>query len=344
MGSKSLQFASFRPSAYVAGPRKLRRAARWSLPFPRIARFLRAWRRMKSKSYTLFIAANDSGGVRRLRIPLYLLHVLLALAVVGGLTVIFAAGSYSRMLWKVTNYNTLRREQTSLKKQYLDLQSQVKDTNERLTSLQSLASEVAMAYGITNLRQTPFAITDSYQGPETQFRQSVAEFNYLQTNASMVEAASPNLRLMPAPQFASSSAAPSLWPVVGEITGRFGERLDPFSGEGAFHAGVDIASHLGDAVRATADGVVSVVDRRAGYGRLVVIDHGFGVTTWYGHMLEFNTSVGSQVKRGDIIGFEGATGHATGPHVHYEVRFYNTPVNPWRYLRGAEVAPTQNGD
>jgi murein DD-endopeptidase MepM/ murein hydrolase activator NlpD len=299
---------------------------------------------MKSKSYTLFIAANDSGGVRRLRIPLYLLHVLLALAVVGGLTVIFAAGSYSRMLWKVTNYNTLRREQTSLKKQYLDLQSQVKDTNERLTSLQSLASEVAMAYGITNLRQTPFAITDSYQGPETQFRQSVAEFNYLQTNASMVEAASPNLRLMPAPQFASSSAAPSLWPVVGEITGRFGERLDPFSGEGAFHAGVDIASHLGDAVRATADGVVSVVDRRAGYGRLVVIDHGFGVTTWYGHMLEFNTSVGSQVKRGDIIGFEGATGHATGPHVHYEVRFYNTPVNPWRYLRGAEVAPTQNGD
>src|SRR5580704_11212131 len=334
MGSKSLQFASFRPSAYVAGPRKLRRAAGWSLPFPRIARFLRAWRRMKSKSYTLFIAANDSGGVRRLRIPLYLLHVLLALAVVGGLTVIFAAGSYSRMLWKVTNYNTLRREQTNLKKQYLDLQSQVKDTNERLTSLQSLASEVAMAFGIT----------DSYQGPETQFRQSVAEFNYLQTNASMVEAASPNLRLMPAPQFASSSAAPSLWPVVGEITGRFGERLDPFSGEGAFHAGVDIASHLGDAVRATADGVVTVVDRRAGYGRLVVIDHGFGVTTWYGHMLDFNTNVGAQVKRGDIIGFEGATGHATGPHVHYEVRFYNTPVNPWRYLRGAEVSATQNGD
>jgi murein DD-endopeptidase MepM/ murein hydrolase activator NlpD len=299
---------------------------------------------MKSRSYTLFIAANDSGGVRRLRIPLYLVQLLFVLAVVGGVTVIFAAGSYSRMLWKVTDYNTLRRQQSNLKKQYLDLQSQVKDTNERLTSLQSLASEVAMAYGITNLRQTPFAITDSYQGPETDFRESVAKFNYLETNVSTVQAASPNLRLMPAPQFASSNAAPSLWPVVGEITGRFGERLDPFSGEGAFHAGVDIASHLGDAVRATADGVVTVVDRRAGYGRLVVIDHGFGVTTWYGHMLDFNTSVGQQVKRGDIIGFEGATGHATGPHVHYEVRFYNTPVNPWRYLRGAEVSPTQNGD
>lgn len=297
---------------------------------------------MKSKSYTLFIAANDSGGVRRLRVPLYVLHLLVVLAVVGGATVIFAAGSYTRMLWKVTNYNTLRREQDTLKKQYLDLQTQVKDTNERLTSLQSLATDVAMAYGITNRQQTPFKIIDTYEEPETQFRESVEQFNYLETNVSMVTAASPNLRLMPEPRF-HSSLAPSLWPVVGEITGRFGERLDPFSGEGEFHTGVDIASHLGDAVRATADGVVAVVDRRAGYGRLVVIDHGFGVTTWYGHLLEFNTIVGTQVKRGDIIGFEGATGHATGPHVHYEIRFGNTPVNPWRYL-GATAVPLQNGD
>jgi murein DD-endopeptidase MepM/ murein hydrolase activator NlpD len=298
---------------------------------------------MKSKSYTLFIAANDSGGVRRLRIPLYVLHLFVILAVVGGATVIFAAGSYTRMLWKVTNYNTLRREQNTLKKQYLDLQTQVKDTNERLTSLQSLATDVAMAYGITNPRETPFKTTDSVAGPEMQFRASVAQFNYLETNVSRVTAASPHLGLMPEPQF-GSKFAPSLWPVVGEITGRFGERLDPFSGEGAFHSGVDIASRLGDAVRATADGVVSVVDRRAGYGRLVVIDHGFGVTTWYGHLLEFNTIVGAQVKRGDIIGFEGATGHATGPHVHYEVRLDNTPVNPWRYLRAAAVAPLENGD
>ncbi len=298
---------------------------------------------MKSKSYTLFIAANDSGGVRRLRVPLYILHVFVVLAVVGGVTVIFAAGSYTRMLWKVTNYNALRRQQDSLKKQYLDLQTQVKDTNERLTSLQSLATDVAMAYGITNRQQTPFRMSDSFGEPETEFRETVAKFNYLETNVSMVTAASPHLGLMPEPQF-GNRFAPSLWPVVGEITGRFGERLDPFSGEGAFHSGVDIASRLGDAVRATADGVVTVVDRRAGYGRLVVIDHGFGVTTWYGHLLEFNTIVGEQVKRGDIIGFEGATGHATGPHVHYEVRLDNTPVNPWRYLRAAAGAPLENGD
>jgi len=77
---------------------------------------------------------------------------------------------------------------------------------------------------------------------------------------------------------------PALWPVIGRITGHFGERLDPFSGEGAFHSGLDIASHYGDAVRATADGVIEESDVRAGYGNLVVVDHGFGVSTWYGHL------------------------------------------------------------
>ncbi len=298
---------------------------------------------MTRKSYTLFIASNDSGGVRRVRVPLYLVQLLLALSLVGGITVAAALGSYSRMLWKVTNYNALRREQTSLKKQYQVLQTQVTNTNQQLNSLQSLASEVAMAYGITRLRQTPFAISDSLPDTDGGYQQSVAEFNYLATNPSLAAASMPTLRLMPAPQMSNLAVVPSLWPVVGEITGRFGERLDPFSGEGAFHAGVDIASHLGDPVRATADGVVTIVDRRAGYGRLVVIDHGFGVATWYGHLKQFNTIAGAQVKRGDVIGLEGASGHATGPHVHYEVRLNNTPVNPWRYLRTAQTTPV-NGD
>jgi murein DD-endopeptidase MepM/ murein hydrolase activator NlpD len=133
--------------------------------------------------------------------------------------------------------------------------------------------------------------------------------------------------------FADSAYTPSIWPVLGHITDGFGERLDPFSGEGAFHAGVDIASHYGDDVRATADGIVTEVNRRAGYGRLVIIDHGFGVTTWYGHLSAFNIQPGMNVKRGDVIGYEGDSGRSTGAHLHYEVRIYNTPINPWRYFR-----------
>ena len=111
---------------------------------------------MKGKSYTFFIASHDSGGMKRVRVPVYLLHAVAILAVVGTVTVLVAMSSYSRMLWKVTSYNSLRRDQDSLKKQYVQLQTQVKDTNTRLNSLQSLAGEVAMAYGITRFHQTAF--------------------------------------------------------------------------------------------------------------------------------------------------------------------------------------------
>ena len=286
---------------------------------------------MRAKSYTFFIASSASGGMKRVRVPFYVLHLLVILAVVGSITVAVAMGSYSRMLWKAANYNSLRREQDSLKQQYVQLQTQVKDTNQRLNSLQSLASEVAMAYGITRFSQTPFGLTDG-----SEFQQSVDAFSYLEKNAAAVAMSSRGVRLLPAAQLTSLGIVPSLWPVVGEITGHFGERLDPFSGEGAFHAGLDIASHYGDEVRATADGVVAEVGRRAGYGRLVVIDHGFGVTTWYGHLSGFNVQPGMHVRCGDVIGYEGNSGRSTGPHLHYEVRIYNTPVNPWRYLRSID--------
>jgi murein DD-endopeptidase MepM/ murein hydrolase activator NlpD len=107
---------------------------------------------------------------------------------------------------------------------------------------------------------------------------------------------------------------------------------------------MDIASHYGDEVRATADGIVTEVGRRAGYGRLVVIDHGFGVTTWYGHLSAFNVQPGMHVKCGDVVGYEGNSGRSTGPHLHYEVRIYNTPVNPWRYLRSVTPNPAPAAD
>jgi murein DD-endopeptidase MepM/ murein hydrolase activator NlpD len=293
---------------------------------------------MKGKYYTFFIASSASGGMRRVRVPFYVLHALAILAAVGGVTVLAGMGSYSRMLWKATNYNSLRREQDTLKQQYKVLQTEVKDTNQRLDSLQSLASEVAIAYGITRFRQTPFAFGDDPGAPDVEYQESLDEFSYLQRNASAVTMSDGGLRLLPASQLSSLGIVPTLWPVVGEITGHFGERLDPFSGEGAFHAGMDIASHYGDSVHATADGIVAVVEQRAGYGKLVVIDHGFGVSTWYGHLSAFSTHVGTHVKRGDIIGLEGASGRSTGPHLHYEVRIYNTPVNPWRYLSTAATA------
>jgi len=303
---------------------------------------------MKGKSYTFFIASSASGAMRRVRVPFYVMHLVAVLAVVGGITVAAGMGSYSRMLWKAASYNSLRREQQTLKEQYSQLQSQVSDTNQRLNSLQSLAGEVAMAYGITRFRQTPFGLNDTDAAPDVQFQDSVDEFGYLQKNVSVISTTTTGMRLLPETQLSTLGIAPTLWPVVGRITGVFGERLDPFSGEGAFHSGLDIASRYGDEIRATGDGIVDTVEQRAGYGRLVIVDHGFGVTTWYGHLSGFNVQVGMRVKCGDVIGYEGDSGRSTGPHLHYEVRIYNTPVNPWRYLRNVSpsttVASASNGD
>ncbi len=294
---------------------------------------------MKLKSYTFFIAANTPGRMRKLRVPVYALHLIVALAVVGGITVLAAVGSYSRMLWKVGNYNALRHEQDTLKKQYQQLQATVQNTNQRLDSLQSLATEVAMTYGVLRFRPTPFILPDVPPQSEEAYETSVEQLTFLKENATAVARSGNGRGLMLVGGFANSIYTPSLWPVLGHITGTFGERLDPFSGEGAFHAGVDIAASFGQPVHASAEGIVTAAESRAGYGRLVVVDHGFGISSWYGHLSAFAVMSGARVKRGQVIGYAGVSGRATGPHVHYEVRINGAPINPWRYLR-----KTSSGD
>jgi murein DD-endopeptidase MepM/ murein hydrolase activator NlpD len=275
--------------------------------------------------------------MRKVTVPFYALHILAVLAIVGGVSVTAAVGSYTRMLFKVGNYNALLRRQDSLQKQYQQLQSTVKDTDQKLSSLQSLATEVAMTYGFVRLPNSPFGGVES-PTKDDSFEHSIAQFNFLEKNATAANLAAGGLRLVPVRGvgigIGEMTFAPTLWPVIGQITGRFGERLDPFSGEGAFHAGVDISCPYGDPVHAAADGIVTEANQgHTGYGRLIVIDHGFGVTTWYGHLSSFTVPPGLQVKRGDVIGYAGVSGRTTGPHVHYEVRIKDAPVNPMRYLR-----------
>jgi murein DD-endopeptidase MepM/ murein hydrolase activator NlpD len=293
---------------------------------------------MKPEAYTFFVASSRKGNFRKITLPGYVLHLVVILAVVGGVTVLAAVGSYTRMLWKVGNYNTLRRQQDTLKHNYEQLQSSVKDTNDRMNSLQSLATEVAMTYGFMRFPASPFTMNEVPRALDSGFEQSVAQFNFLERNATLAALPAGNLKLLSSAALADLTATPSLWPVIGHLTGTFGERMDPFSGEGAFHTGVDISSQYGDSVRVSADGIVIEADERAGYGRLVVVDHGFGVTTYYGHLSSFNVLVGQQLRRGDTIGNVGVSGRSTGPHVHYEVRINGAPVNPMRYLRQASAA------
>lgn len=292
---------------------------------------------ISGRNYTFYIASTP-GKLKKLVVSAYLLHGLAALAIIGSITVVAAIGSYSRMLWKVGNYNALRHDQETLKKQYRELQTTVKDTNERLDSLQSLATEVAMTYGVLRYHPAAFDQTDSLTTPEDAFDRSVEQFSFLKRNAAAIAVSAGGLRLMPGSAFADSNYTPSIWPVLGHITDSFGARLDPFSGEGAFHTGVDVGADYGAAVHATADGMVMDAGQHTGYGRVVIVDHGFGLTTWYAHLSAYAVVAGTRVKRGEVIGYTGISGRSTGPHVHYEVRMNNAPVNPWRYMRSSAPA------
>ncbi len=128
------------------------------------------------------------------------------------------------------------------------------------------------------------------------------------------------------------AATPSIRPVDGWITSKFGYRKSPFTGRKEFHAGLDISNKSGTKIIATANGRVSYAARKMYIGNLVVMDHGHGRVTKFGHLKKILVKQGQQVKRGDVIALLGNTGRSTGPHVHYEVRINGTPVNPLKYI------------
>ena len=127
-------------------------------------------------------------------------------------------------------------------------------------------------------------------------------------------------------------STPSIWPTRGWVTSGFGYRESPFTGLRENHEGWDIGARSGSAVRATADGMVTVAGRERGYGKLIEIDHGYGIVTRYGHNSKNLIKVGSKVKRGQIVALVGNTGRSTGPHLHYEILLNSVPTNPKNYI------------
>jgi murein DD-endopeptidase MepM/ murein hydrolase activator NlpD len=130
-----------------------------------------------------------------------------------------------------------------------------------------------------------------------------------------------------------AAATPSIWPTHGWLSSSMGNRVDPLTGGRDFHPGLDISADKGDPVYATADGKVTHAASAGNYGNLVIVEHGYGLETRYGHLSTFKIKVGQQVRRGDLLGLVGSTGRTTGPHLHYEVRANGRILNPLRLLQ-----------
>jgi murein DD-endopeptidase MepM/ murein hydrolase activator NlpD len=285
---------------------------------------------MKQQYFILVVAHSLHGRLRRIQIPHHAVYAILALALLGSFSLFGMVSSYLRMVWKVTNYNHLRAEVESLRSKYQKLEKSANQTNEQLANLQLFASEVSLAYGLKRKLEGPPDIVQEGRLVPT-LHETLAEYDFLKS--ARISRHTRNTALF-------VNLRPSLWPLQGRLLSYFGQRTDPFSGDGAFHAGVDISAMMGTPIRVTADGTVSYVGTMSGYGRIVIVDHPGGVQTYYAHLSRPNVLPGQLVRLGEIIAYSGASGRVTTPHLHYEVRDHGNPINPYKFLQNSAFAMT----
>jgi len=280
------------------------------------------------KSYFLVVLAHPVfGRISRLKVPTFTLHIGVALIALAAIAGVGFFSSYTRMLTKVAEFNQMRSEKEALEASYDDLRRQVQEREVQLASLGSLASEVSIAFGIKRdefVDQSALLGADSV---EAGFDASRNQFDFLQSVRLPSTGDTAMLSML-------SNTTPSIWPVRGRLSSSFGTRTDPFHGRGAFHGGVDITAPAGRPIVATADGIVTEAGwSGGGHGNRVVIMHGSnGLKTLYGHMTEVLATAGQVVRRGEVIGRTGSTGRSTASHVHYEVSYRGTLVNPYKYM------------
>ncbi len=306
---------------------------------------------LRKRYYILFVSRDEDGRVRKIPLPLQYVYGFVAAALVGAFTIAGLAGSYTRMLLKTESFNQVRQDRETLRKNYQQMAQIAHDRDVQVASLGALASEVTALYGLRQNKMivagpkaaanaaaapTPSSLALTDDVSQQNVKLSIDQFYALRTQAMsgrVARALEGGLSPAFVGDWTQLADAPSLWPIEGRVTSSFGEREDPLNGEGAFHPGIDIAAAYGLPVRAAADGDATGASMGAGYGRQVVLDHGHDVLTVYGHLSSIAVLPGQHVIRGQVIGYVGESGRATGPHLHYEVRVHHVPVNPHKYLR-----------
>jgi murein DD-endopeptidase MepM/ murein hydrolase activator NlpD len=299
----------------------------------------RPYDRREENSVTLVVIPHHGASLFQWRLPrmVWLVLILGVLSLLGG-----AAWVLSQHIQYSTEISRLEAERDANKRMALEL-GKGKEAVMRVALL-----ELELRKMLKFKSEKSLLSADSVGGPTEEDVQHLTQLLDGQADQAAEKASVDMEALMASARAREKSfteiktyvdhkrsmlaAKPTAWPVRGWISSGFGSRVSPLSGEKGFHTGVDIANDFGTPVRATADGRVAFAGWEGGYGKLVVLDHGHGYQTYYGHLSEIKAAVGQQVRRGGTIGLMGQTGDATGPHVHYEVRVFGAAVDPTKYM------------
>ena len=318
--------------------------------------------RLAKKAYTILIFSQKAAEVKRFILSPLALKIgvsLLALLVVVGGVIVYDYVVYKQ---KVVELKSLRAETEAQQVEIRSFQEKITVLEEQLNKLKEMEKQVERDLKeVTELQKekknatVPPKKKNSQARKKTEVVQDVSK--PAEEKITLLEQERPRLvnrlhsdlvelqkkafqreqNLKELQEFLQNQksillATPSLWPVIGRLSSIFGEPRTSSSGEMRFHKGIDICVPPGTPVLAATDGVVAFAGTEAEYGRLVVIDHGHDFSTVYGHLAKIQVKAGEKVSKGQAIGTVGLSGNSTGPHLHYEVRLRNSPVNPIRFL------------
>ncbi|HET9218018.1 MAG TPA: M23 family metallopeptidase [Terriglobia bacterium] len=285
---------------------------------------------MARKFYTCIIVPDASQQLHKLRVPIQALYAVAGVGLLSFFVVVGLGFHYLGMASRMETLQSLEAENAKLKVDTRQLRLATTQLSRQVAALESEAEIITKAIQedplLRRLGGTPAG------GSTTNVPTAELETGNLDALQARLDDLDKELDLLDA-KTKHIRSTPTVWPLAGVIGSHYGNRLDPFTGDADVHLGVDIVAGKGTPVKATADGIVRVAQRRAQYGNLVVLEHPDGFTTRYGHLSGFKVAQGQTVRKHDVIGYVGMTGRATAPHLHYEVRLRDKAVNPRPYLR-----------
>jgi len=296
------------------------------------------------KKITIILVPEDARGLKQMKIPRLLLPLLMLFLLSMGLSLCWLIRDYQAMRTQIPHLGELQKENDQQKRHLIHLAQRIDEMISKMGELKDLDLKLKVMMNLeTGEGSSPggvggsassipwpnYSTTDTH---EKQVRLMHNSLDHLKTEIAMLKRDKGEFQKFLENQKKLLASTPSIWPTRGWLSSRFGHRHSPFTDDKEFHKGIDISTRMGAPIVSPAGGVVFGVDFDNGFGRTLVIKHGYGVVTLYAHLQKILVKRGQYVKRGEEIAMVGSTGRSTGPHLHYEVHLNGVPVDPIRYI------------
>lgn len=308
---------------------------------------------MASRKITLVVVPEGPRKIRQIKIPRFWVFSLALVFLGASLSLAWVIRDYLSIKRSLPHLTSLQEENTLQKQQITSLAGKVETITQKLAELKDFDKKVRAMVSVdppkgggidySGEQQQLIGIggsdsssgghnSPSEKGHKKLVRMMYRSLDNLDNDISVQKDEKAELMRLLDRQKSILSCTPSVWPARGWVSSPFGYRISPFTSEKELHRGLDVSGRRGAPVIAPADGFVVSVDSDPGYGRTVVINHGYGLTTIYAHLEKVHVKKGQAVRRHQEVAQVGDSGRTTGCHLHYEIHMNGVPVNPLRYI------------